>query len=216
MTGGLAFGTLLLTSLPKSGLSSGVAQWSACWAHNPKVPGSKPGSAIRFRPTQTASLRHESSVRWLQRKWAKSGWLHGNTFVEDRPAPCRQHPMTGGLAFGTLLLTSLPESGLSSGVAQWSACLAHNPKVPGSKPGSAIRFPSTRPLCFCCGWSETEPHKKCADAGDPTAASPITSAGAVLVSPGDGWLGPWYFDANTLAKKWSQQRSGAVASVLGS
>ena len=103
-----------------------------------------------------------------------------------------------------------------SGVAQWLACWAHNPKVPGLKPGSAIRFPSTRPLCFCCGWSETEPHKKCADAGDPTAASPITSAGAVLVSPGDGWLGPWYFDANTLAKKWSQQRSGAVASVLGS
>ena len=25
---------------------SGVAQWLACWAHNPKVPGSKPGSAI--------------------------------------------------------------------------------------------------------------------------------------------------------------------------
>ena len=22
-----------------------MAQWSACWAHNPKVPGSKPGSA---------------------------------------------------------------------------------------------------------------------------------------------------------------------------
>ena len=53
-------------------------------------------------------------------------------------------------------------------------------------------------------------------AGDSTAASPITSAGAVPVSPGDGWLGPWYFDADTLAKKWSQQRSGAVVSVLGS
>ena len=25
---------------------SGVAQWLACWAHNPKVPGSKPGSAM--------------------------------------------------------------------------------------------------------------------------------------------------------------------------
>ena len=23
-----------------------MAQWLACWAHNPKVPGSKPGSAI--------------------------------------------------------------------------------------------------------------------------------------------------------------------------
>ena len=25
---------------------SGVAQWLACWAHNPKVPGSKPGAAM--------------------------------------------------------------------------------------------------------------------------------------------------------------------------
>ena len=62
----------------------------------------------------------------------------------------------------------------------------------------------------------TEPYKKCTDADDSTAASFITSAGTVLVSPSDGWLGPWYFDADTLAKKWSQQRSGAVVSVLGS
>ena len=26
---------------------SGVAQWLACWAHNPKVRGSKPRSAIQ-------------------------------------------------------------------------------------------------------------------------------------------------------------------------
>ena len=26
--------------------TSGMAQWLACWAHNPKVPGSKPGSAM--------------------------------------------------------------------------------------------------------------------------------------------------------------------------
>ena len=26
--------------------TSGVAQWLACWAHNPKVRGSKPRSAI--------------------------------------------------------------------------------------------------------------------------------------------------------------------------
>ena len=26
---------------------SGVAQWLACWAHNPKVPGSKPGFATQ-------------------------------------------------------------------------------------------------------------------------------------------------------------------------
>ena len=26
--------------------TSGVVQWLACWAHNPKVPGLKPGSAM--------------------------------------------------------------------------------------------------------------------------------------------------------------------------
>ena len=29
-----------------SSSTSGVAQWLACWAHNPKVRGSKPRSAI--------------------------------------------------------------------------------------------------------------------------------------------------------------------------
>ena len=29
---------------------SGVAQWLACWAHNPKVRGSKPRSAILNSP----------------------------------------------------------------------------------------------------------------------------------------------------------------------
>ena len=30
---------------------SGVAQWLACWAHNPKVRGSKPRSAIFDTPS---------------------------------------------------------------------------------------------------------------------------------------------------------------------
>ena len=28
---------------------SGVAQWIACWAHNPEVEGSRPSSAILLR-----------------------------------------------------------------------------------------------------------------------------------------------------------------------
>ena len=32
--------------------TSGVAQWLACWAHNPKVRGSKPRSAILLTPWQ--------------------------------------------------------------------------------------------------------------------------------------------------------------------
>ena len=36
---------MLQAGSSRHGNISGVAQWSACWAHNPKVPGSKPGSA---------------------------------------------------------------------------------------------------------------------------------------------------------------------------
>jgi hypothetical protein len=36
---------------------SRVAQWLACWAHNPKVPGSKPGSATKFQKVWGATKR---------------------------------------------------------------------------------------------------------------------------------------------------------------
>ena len=35
--------------IPSGNDKSGVAQWLACWAHNPKVRGSKPRSAIADR-----------------------------------------------------------------------------------------------------------------------------------------------------------------------
>ena len=44
-------------------VSSGVAQWLACWAHNPKVRGSKPRSAM-FSQISAAPLKlipHSSS-----------------------------------------------------------------------------------------------------------------------------------------------------------
>ena len=38
-----------------------------------------------------------------------------------------------------------------SGVAQWLACWAHNPKVPGLKPGSAMFVLTQGPLCSAVG-----------------------------------------------------------------
>ncbi len=38
-----------------AGFNSGVAQWLACWAHNPKVRGSKPRSAMLW-PARFACL----------------------------------------------------------------------------------------------------------------------------------------------------------------
>ena len=45
-------------------LHSGVAQWLACWAHNPKVHGSRPCSAIArnscFAPPQQTGTRRRT------------------------------------------------------------------------------------------------------------------------------------------------------------
>ena len=48
---------------------SGVVQWLACWAHNPKVPGSKPGSAMVWhdllsRIFRSASVPHHKGLFW--------------------------------------------------------------------------------------------------------------------------------------------------------
>ena len=45
-------------------ISSGVAQWLACWAHNPKVRGSKPRSA-NFRHGGERCKRPTSAPRQL-------------------------------------------------------------------------------------------------------------------------------------------------------
>ena len=86
------------------GAYSGVAQWLACWAHNPKVRGSKPRSAIYLLGAlcvqhvqthdETHSLSHThdatdaSAGPWQldlhARAWcalwraSKSGWLGGH------------------------------------------------------------------------------------------------------------------------------------------
>ena len=49
----------LYTTLPAKIFASEVAQWLACWAHNPKVPGSKPGFAI-FVPAGAMPIISES------------------------------------------------------------------------------------------------------------------------------------------------------------
>ena len=48
---------------------SGVAQWLACWAHNPKVPRSKPGSAMVWHDLlscvfRSASVPHHKGLFW--------------------------------------------------------------------------------------------------------------------------------------------------------
>jgi hypothetical protein len=51
-----------LMSTPSKGMS-GVAQWLACWAHNPKVRGSKPRSAISSRSWATTATLFQEPVR---------------------------------------------------------------------------------------------------------------------------------------------------------
>ena len=45
---GCASALHILTTNSSSTMVSGLAQWIACWAHNPEVPGSRPGTASLF------------------------------------------------------------------------------------------------------------------------------------------------------------------------
>ena len=81
---------------------SGVAQWSACWAHNPKVPGPKPGSA-KCRPEKARSQKRPSGrarrLRHCRLSYVTDACGHilrvtcqlksgrGTQFVPDSP-PC--------------------------------------------------------------------------------------------------------------------------------
>ena len=47
-----------------------MAQWLACWAHNPKVPGSKPGSAIHVLLWEQETVAAQEY--WQQKKTACS------------------------------------------------------------------------------------------------------------------------------------------------
>ena len=106
-------------------------------------------------------------------------------------------------------------SSFNSGVAQWLACWAHNPKVRGSKPRSA-RFQD-----ICLGPLKRSP-KTGAEMG-PSSQDLRFSCALYL-----GHAGPMcpaiQFELEKKAHLWSafhgprlcRQRSGAVASVFGS
>ena len=68
---------------------SGVAQWSACWAHNPKVPGSKPGSAIRGRAGHADPLGRRALAKQRDRTHVMlcdQSWLGSWPLARSRPA----------------------------------------------------------------------------------------------------------------------------------
>ena len=131
-------------------MHSGVAQWLACWAHNPKVRGSKPRSAM-FLPGPTCRGSGSRGCSGAPHALCRALYVR-----------CRS---------------------IHSGVAQWLACWAHNPKVRGSKPRSAMILPGPP--------AEAQDHK---DAVVP----PHSLSGAIC------------------SMQKHTQRSGAVASVLGS
>ena len=52
-----------------------MAQWTACWAHNPEVPGSRPGSATLLLISWTDGVMVTSRRRRIRVLACK--WLHG-------------------------------------------------------------------------------------------------------------------------------------------
>ena len=53
-------------------LHSGVAQWLACWAHNPKVRGSKPRSAISLEALAVSAAQLDPFSEQLREDHAVS------------------------------------------------------------------------------------------------------------------------------------------------
>ena len=139
---------------------SGVAQWLACLAHNPKVRGSKPRSAIAFSGFKISATAWGAGNRTLESAPTQRSvdqnhaplW-HSGPHVTNNMAPAKA-PWSLRLRCWQLLAVArlspvdtssrTVRSGISSGVAQWLACWAHNPKVRGSKQRSAIAFSSLR------------------------------------------------------------------------
>ena len=100
--------------------TSGVARWLACWAHNPKVRGSKPRSATVLSAVATRSMG--KSLR-------KPLGLHvGITSKQKKGCLC---------AWSTWRTKEN-----TSKAVQRLACWAHNPKVRGMKPRSATVLPA--------------------------------------------------------------------------
>ena len=76
----------------RSGISSGVAQWLACWAHNPKVRGSKPRSAIALSNRMGRRQSHPG-VRLPKGPWIETTLRYGILGLRSPTAWRRQrHP----------------------------------------------------------------------------------------------------------------------------
>ena len=147
--------------------SSGVAQWLACWAHNPKVRGSKPRSAnfamavwIRCGCAASVCARWTSEARTVVQEERCASMFSFARCSCSSLRPGRSVRLSGDIVLCHLagpaasgFFTDCKAARMrkrhtrsSSGVAQWLACWAHNPKVRGSKPRSAnfalaVRFP---------------------------------------------------------------------------
>ena len=101
-------------------ITSGVAQWLACWAHNPKVRGSKPRSAMPMFPwpggrapgLQAQGRRFES--QWRRRRPRKKQPKPQNTHStppkstesgQRAPKATQRHPEVYNWIFWTVLST---------------------------------------------------------------------------------------------------------------
>ena len=105
--------------------TSGVAQWLACWAHNPKVRGSKPRSAIAFSASSSATACSRAShpgvctyprVRGSKPRSAMALWASRRPRTWRRP----RHPGVCACDTGSALrCASVPRGHKVKDGAQW-------------------------------------------------------------------------------------------------
>ena len=92
---------------------SGVAQWSASWAHNPKVPGSKPGSATGCRSRAGSHQTWTRTASWPGPVITRHVTVASALTAQGRrlklvAARCRQTGAGQTLVFGRHLHASRP------------------------------------------------------------------------------------------------------------
>ena len=109
----------------RSDISSGVAQWLASWAHNPKVRGSKQRSAIAFSASSSATAWSRAShpgvcaypkVRGSKPRSAMALWASRRPRTWRRP----RHPGVCACDTGSALrCASVPRGHKVKDGAQW-------------------------------------------------------------------------------------------------
>ena len=181
-------------SVRKSAYVSGVAQWLACWAHNPKVPGSRPFAKLRTsrglaRPVGMGG----DSVSFVVVRGASAMLAaHHNPPVQQLPSMARLGKCMGRCKGAAMCPTAsalnrihclVARVGLGLLIALAMRCCAH--MTSRGKRGRAVCSPVSLYVCVCVAHAPSRLHAKHkgADLDIPSRylPSPVAAPGTMAI-----------------------------------